>query len=211
MGGRRTPWREAEYCVVDLETTGLDPRRDEIVSFAAVPILEARVWVGGMRSGLVRPSRMPEADSIRIHGLRPADLAEAPVLASAIEELVEPLAGRILVAHAAWIERGFLEAALRPSGRRLPRATIDTAVLGSRVVGWEDDEVISLSELADRLGMPVHRPHHAEGDALTTAQVFLALAGRLDAQRPQTVGSLVAASRPRRAFRRPGRRGRSDA
>jgi len=33
-----TPWREAAYAVVDLETTGLDPKEDEIISFAAVPI-----------------------------------------------------------------------------------------------------------------------------------------------------------------------------
>ena len=37
----------------------------------------------------------------------------------------------------------------------------------------------------------MHRPHAADGDALTTAQVFLALANRLDKREPQTVGSLA--------------------
>ena len=70
-----TPWREARYAVVDLETTGLDPKHDEIVSFASIPIQESRVIVGEARATLVRPTEMPEAKTIRIHGLRPVDLA----------------------------------------------------------------------------------------------------------------------------------------
>jgi DNA polymerase III epsilon subunit-like protein len=43
------------------------------------------------------------------------------------------------------------------------------------------------------LGLPVHRPHHADGDALTTAQAFIALATHLEVFKPQTVGSLEGA------------------
>lgn len=41
--GRRTAWREARYCVVDLELSGLDPRTGEIISFGAVPIDEGLI------------------------------------------------------------------------------------------------------------------------------------------------------------------------
>jgi DNA polymerase-3 subunit epsilon len=47
--------------------------------------------------------------------------------------------------------------------------------------------------LARTLGQPAETPHHALGDALTTAKVFIALASLLDTVEPQTVGSLVAA------------------
>ena len=47
-----------------------------------------------------------------------------------------------------------------------------------------------LSDLARVAGLPVHRPHHADGDALTTAQAFIALATHLEAFETQTVGSL---------------------
>jgi DNA polymerase-3 subunit epsilon len=50
---------------------------------------------------------------------------------------------------------------------------------------------VRLSHAARELGLPVHRPHHADGDALTTAQLFLALATRLNAREAQTVGSLA--------------------
>jgi DNA polymerase III epsilon subunit-like protein len=68
---------------------------------------------------------------------------------------------------------------------------------------------ISLTALAEELGLPVHRPHAADGDALTTAQVFLALATELDRSEPQTVGSLVSLGRrpgPRHSLRRALRR-----
>ena len=55
----------------------------------------------------------------------------------------------------------------------------------------DDEAIVPLSDAARDLGLPVHRPHHADGDALTTAQLFLALATRLDAREPQTVGSLA--------------------
>jgi DNA polymerase III subunit epsilon len=71
---------------------------------------------------------------------------------------------------------------------------LDTAVLARRVLridGGGEGEAIPLAAAADRLGLPVHRPHHADGDALTTAQLFIALASQLDATEPQTVGSLA--------------------
>ena len=189
-----TRWREAALCVVDLETTGLDPARDAIVSFAAIPIDGGRIRVGDALHHLVRPDRALPAASIRIHGIRPADLAGAPALPEVLPELVRALTGRLLVAHAAWIERAFLRAPLRAAGVSLPRPALDTTVLARGWLGEEpgqEGSAPALAGLARRLGLPVHRQHHALGDALTTAQVFLALAAHLDARRPQTVGSLA--------------------
>ena len=78
LPARRTPWREAAFCVVDLEATGLDPRRDAIVAWSAVPVDGGRVVLAGAREGLARPPGEVPAESIRIHGLRELDLAGAP-------------------------------------------------------------------------------------------------------------------------------------
>jgi DNA polymerase-3 subunit epsilon len=192
------PWRDARYAVVDLETTGLDPRHDEIVSFASVPIDGGRVIVGGIRTAIVRPVSMPDGETIRIHGLRRADLEDAPELSDVLDLIVESLTGRALVAHAAWVERGFLASALKPAGLKPPEPVIDTGDLAARVLGSDetpDGRVLALSEVARRLDLPIHRPHTADGDALTTAQVFLSLASKLDASELQTVGSLAGSGR----------------
>ena len=150
--------------------------------------------VGRIRTAIIRPSEMPEAETIRIHGLRPMDLADAAEFPDVLDLILEALTGRVLVAHAAWVERGFLAAALKRAGLRLHKPVLDTAVLARRVLEPDrpaDEVALPLSEVARRLGLPVHRPHIAEGDALTTAQLFLALAAHLDGVEPQTVGSLA--------------------
>ncbi len=189
-----TPWRAADLCVVDVETTGLDPGMDEIISFATVPISRGRARLRDARYRVVRPTRMPEAETIVIHGLRSEDLIDAPPLDEVVGELIEAISGRALVAHVASIEQGFLGRALERAGLRLRNPIIDTAELAAELFSRHHRSLphpIGLTHLAAELWLPAHRPHEADGDALTTAQVFLALATELDRLAPQTVGSLV--------------------
>ena len=198
LPARSTPWREAAFCVVDLETTGLDPRRDAIVAWSAVPVDGGRVVLGGAREGLARPAAAVPPASIRIHGLRDLDLAGAPSQAEAVDALLEAMAGRVLVAHAAWVERAFLGRALhgrgdpaagRGGGHDGARARCGcvsagaTRRRGSRSGPWRPSS-----------GLPVHGPHRATGDALTTAQAFIALAAHLErGGGGETIRSLAAA------------------
>ena len=193
--GPTTPWREAEFCVIDLETTGLDTAMDEIISFAALRISHGRLRLNDVRYERIRPRRMPDAETIRIHGLRSGDLVDAPRLSEVLDGLLETLTGTALVAHVASIEAGFLAAALHNHGLRFSNPIVDTASLAAELFRRRGQPVlvpesIGLAPLARALGLPVHRPHHADGDALTTAQVFLALATHLDVLEWQTVGSL---------------------
>jgi DNA polymerase-3 subunit epsilon len=192
----RTSWREARYCVVDLELSGLDPRRNEIVAFGALPIDGGRVRLDGAAGGLVRPTAPLAESAIRVHGIRAADLADAPELAEALEPLLHAMAGRVLVAHHAAIERAFLRAALRRLGVRLRGPVLDTAVLARVWLAERDGELparMTLAQLAQDCGLPVHSPHTAIGDALTTAQLFIVVASQLDARRPETLRRLARA------------------
>jgi len=194
----RTPWRAASYCAVDLELSGLDPKQHEIVSFGAVPIEDGRVQLSAAVHGRVRPQRLMSEASIRLHGMRAADLADAPPLDVAIDPLLAAMAGRIPVVHVAAIERGFLRPALRRQGLRLRKPMIDTSVLGLVWLHERDGRGprhASLTDLTVALGLPLHHPHDALGDALTTAQAFVALATHLDARRGETVRSLLSAGR----------------
>ncbi len=197
---RRSPsWREVELIVVDLETTGLDAASDEIVSFGAVPVIGGRLAAAGAVYGLVRPDRELRRESIEIHGIRPQDLAGAARAPDALLPLAEAIGERQVVAHAAWVERTFLQAPLRQLGRHPPRTLIDTAMLWRLLSidrGRPDPGYTHLGRLAAELGLPAHRAHHALGDALTAAQVFLALATHLEAFGRRTVRALARADRP---------------
>lgn len=175
------PWRELEYVVVDVETTGLDLKRDAIASYGAAIIRDGRIVVAENTYGLVRPTCEMSAESITVHTLRRADVADAPPLSHAVSVLDALLRDRVLIAHAAWIERAFLSRAFASHGATLGSPIIDTAALARvdgiapKNAGYEPD----LEWLAGELGLPAVNPHHALGDAITTAQVFLALTSRL--------------------------------
>jgi DNA polymerase-3 subunit epsilon len=201
---RRAPWRTASYCAVDLELSGLDPSRHEIISFAALPIEDGRVQLKAAIQGRARPRRSISEASIRVHGMRASDLAAAPPLDLAIDPLLATMAGRIPVVHVAAVERNFLRPALQRQGLRLRGPMIDTSVLGLVWLHERDGHGprhVSLTELAGALGLPSHHPHDALGDALTTAQVFIAVATHLDASRGETVRSLASADRRLQSLR----------
>ena len=204
---RRVSWRETEWRVVDVETTGLDRSVDEAISYAVVPIRDGRIASGEHTSGLVRPQRRPSPESVRVHGLRAVDLEGAPTPEEVGPRLVDALTGGVLVAHFAVVERTFLGPILAGAGMRFPRQVADTEVLGRLWLigrGQPVPPVLGLSALAAELGLPAHRPHDALGDALTTAQSFLALASHLEADGPVTTASLLGAGRRLADLRRYG-------
>jgi DNA polymerase-3 subunit epsilon len=202
-------WREAGWCAVDLELTGLDPRRDQIVALGAVPIEEGRVLLGEAVYTLAKPDERPSHGAVVTHKLRFADLIDAPPVEAAVELLLRALAGRVPVFHTAVVERSFLAPLLLRRRVRLPLAA-DTEALGRLWMAKRDDgaepSFMPLARLARELGQEAEPPHHALGDAVTTAQAFIALAAHLDGLEPQTVGSLVRASQPRRGLASGARR-----
>jgi DNA polymerase III subunit epsilon len=192
----RTDWRKASYCAIDVETTGLDLRRDSIVSIGSVGISDGRIVCGDSYYSLIRPACQVSVASMRVHCLRPADLDNAPAARDVGGEVARRLAGRIVIAHAAWIERAFLNRLLRQAGFRFAAPVIDTAAL-ARALGYAQDgshgREPSLELLARQLALPVYAPHHALGDAITTAVVFLALAAKAEPRglKPASARSLV--------------------
>jgi DNA polymerase III subunit epsilon len=196
---RSASWREARFIAIDVETTGLDPRRDEVISFAGIPLESARILPSESVSGLVRPRAASTSAAIAIHRLRAEDLVGAPRAPDALAPLAARMRGRIPVVHASWVERTFLKKA----GCPVPRRIVDTAVLWRLLSierGARDPGTCSLSTIAAELGLPAHRPHEAEGDALTAAQVFLAMATHLEARGHGTVRALTRARWTLRAW-----------
>ena len=194
----RRPWKDVEYCVVDLETTASTLVGDQVVSYGAVLVRDGRVLARTATYALVRPTRPVPPSTIRVHGLRAQDLDGAAPMSSCFDTLDAMLAGRVLVAHAAWIESGFLDRAFRAQNARLRVPIVDTAALAraAGVVTSAGAHEPSLEWLAAKLGLPVHTPHHALGDAMTTAGLLLALATRLDdGPTPLAAGQLVSLTR----------------
>jgi DNA polymerase-3 subunit epsilon len=185
--------------VIDIETTGLDTERDEVVSVGIIPISRGRIHASRSLYIVCNPVGSVGSEAMKVHSLRRADLAAAPRIEERLGEVVAAISGRTIVAHGAWVEAAFLDRLLEPVRLALPRPIIDTAVLARHCLPARlsaAGRLISLEDASDALGLPVHTPHHALGDAMTTAQIFLALGSRLSADRPLTVSGLARLSRP---------------
>ena len=171
------PWRQASCAVLGHEATRPDPRRDQLLSVASVPVEYGKAIIAKSFEATIGPGGV------------------------ALEPIIEALTGRVLVAHGASRHTGFLSAVLEDAGLRLCGPALDTAVLAAWVpprAPAEGDWLCALadispglSEAASAIGLPVHRLQEAGGEALTTAQLFMALASHLDRLHPQSVGSLA--------------------
>lgn len=189
-------WRNTRFVVVDLETTGLNPRTDHIVSYGSVPIVDGRYRPADASYGLVACDRRIPGQAIRIHTIRNQDLEGAPPLGDCVRILDRQLRGAVLVAHSASIERAFLGRAFRAHGAILDCPVVDTEQLARMVLDIDSagGQSISLEEIAGTLGLPIQHPHHALGDAFTTATLFLAVVGKLEQRGPVSTSTILAYS-----------------
>ncbi len=191
-----TPYTRAEFLAVDLETTGLDPHRDEIVSIGFVPIREGRVRLAEAGHHLVRPTCPVGDAAAKIHGLLDDRLAEAEPLAAVLPRLLAALTGRIPIAHHAAVEREFLSRACRAVyGHRLAVPWVDTLALAKRRKAMGGVPVaegaLRLGACREAYGMPPHRSHNAVSDALACAELFLAQAATSSGRAPAALRDLI--------------------
>jgi DNA polymerase-3 subunit epsilon len=176
------------FITIDLETTGLDPRRDGIVALAAIPFVGGRPGEGYVT--LVDPGRPIPGASTAIHGITDAMVAGAPRAASLIERLDVLLGPHVLVGHGV----AFDVAIIDRERRGLGLAPLDNPVLDCRGLAaalhpaWPSHE---LEAIAGRLAVPVIDRHTAAGDALTAGKIFLALLPGLHARGVRTLGDLL--------------------
>lgn len=183
------PWPEAAsdanaaaLLAVDFETTGLDPSSDALVSAAWVPIDSGRIELSSARHHVVRaPEGKLTGDSIRVHGVSHDRAARGVALADVLEELLEALRGRVLVAHHAPLDAAFLcEACRAVLGGALAWPCIDTLKL-LEVQGLRRQQPVRAAELRlsaarARFALPSYPPHSALWDAVGAAELWLALA-----------------------------------
>lgn len=172
--------RDIRLVALDLETSGLRPGRDEIISVGIVELVGGRIDLGSAQQWLVRPQRRVGAASVAIHHITDDDVAAASPLKEVLNALLPRLAGSALLGHNIGFDLRFLNHACRRLYRApLPISVVDTQRLalrqlqrGERVVRPEE---LRLAKLRQRYHLPSYPAHDALSDALACAELFLAL------------------------------------
>ena len=176
---RKTDYRQVEYVAIDLETTGLDPRVGHILSVGLVLLRGDRIDLSSAEHILLRTSREIPEESAVIHQITDDQAAEGHGIGAVMPHLLELLAGRVMIAHHARIESGFLSNACEGLyGMKLPIPTVDTQAVALRWFQQRDRQVaakeLRLHTLRERYNLPRYPAHNALSDALAAAELFLA-------------------------------------
>lgn len=180
--------RDIPYLALDLETTGLNPNKDQILSMGWVAMDGLTIQLRTARQQWVRPTQaIPEASAI-VHGIGDDRAARGDSLRHAMAQLLEALHGRILLAHHASIELGFLDQASRALyGQPCWIPAVDTLHIEQQNLQRRQEMPRSgglrLNALRARYNLPRYRGHDALTDALAAAELFAAqMAHRLQDQ-----------------------------
>lgn len=175
-------WR---FAVVDVETTGLEVATDQILQLAIValdlkgpadptlPIGPDAAQITDEWVTLVRTRRPWDSVGPRhIHGIRRRSLWGAPTLGRVLTEFGRRVDGRILTAHNAAFDAGFLATAAQREGMALPLSPRLCTLELSRRLDSDHQLRHRLADIAERLAIPHDNPHDALEDARTTAAVL---------------------------------------
>jgi len=193
---RKSDCREIEIVALDLETTGLDPRRDDILSIGLVHIDHFSVKLSTAWHGVVRVDRDIPGETAVIHQITDDQSAAGAPIEELLPQLLARLAGKPMLVHYSAIEQNFISAACqRLYGAPFVVPIIDTLEIGQRVFQRQNHTIqagdLRLFNLRPRYNLPHYKAHNALSDALATAELFLAMADNLYPGQPCPLGKFL--------------------
>ena len=166
---------DGEYVAFDLETTGLSSQKDEIIEIGAVRMQ------GGKElerfQTFVNPRRRLEQKIVELTGITDAMLADAPSIETVLPEFLEFVGDRVLVAHNADFDTGFIREACRKQGLPYGFTSVDTLILSQNLLPHLNK--FKLDVVSNALSLPDFNHHRAGDDAVTCGLIFHKLTDKL--------------------------------
>lgn len=183
-----TPISDVPLLAMDFETTGLDTRRDDIVSIGLIPMSLLRIRLQESQHWILNPRADLRKESVVIHGITHSTVARAPDLNAVLIKLLEMMAGKVMVVHHKGIEQHFLAAALKERiGEGIVFPCIDTLSLEAGFIRGQQDTgllrrfwrrkpqcSLRLADSRARYNLPHYTAHNALTDALGCAELLQA-------------------------------------
>lgn len=190
---------ELRWVVVDVETGGLNPHTDPLLSIGAVEIRERQIHLGtGFEAALRQASTTSEAN-ILVHGLTHSQQLSGMAAADALLDFAEFAAAAPLVAFHAAFDRAALQTALQKElGSDLRWHWLDAATLAPLLFPDLARECRDLDDWLAAFSIHNHARHSALADAAATAQLWLILLDAAQCQHMYTLKHLESLSRARK-------------
>ncbi|MDX2030440.1 MAG: exonuclease domain-containing protein [Blastocatellia bacterium] len=175
----QTPADDLRFVVLDSETTGLDPRRDRLITIGAVAVQADQILLADSFEVMLKLAY--NSASVTVHGITRDEAREGLDEPEALEQFLPYLRDGVIVGHHILHDIETLNAACeRHFGFHLRNRFLDTMDLTLHLQAdgaFPEDAIqgFSLDALCDFFGVPPRDRHTAGGDAFITALVFLRL------------------------------------
>jgi DNA polymerase-3 subunit epsilon len=169
-----------EVVSIDCETTGLNPRKDDIVSVAAVKVRRKEILTSEAYRITVKPQAQMGADSIKIHQIRKSDVAGGGPIRDELPALLKFIGNRPLIGY--WVSfdvRMLNKHVFKMLNITLQNPTIDVCDMyyerkyGNAPPGTKVD--LRFAAILEDLALPPLQAHDAFNDAVSTAEMYLIL------------------------------------
>ncbi len=168
-----------EYVCLDCETSGLNPKKDEILSIGAVHIKDNKILMSKTFNIFLKPSKNIDSESIKIHHIRPIDLENGIEAQKAIFQLLEFIGSRTIVGYYIEFDIAIISRYTQEFiGIKLPNKTIEVSSMyyktrrKSSYYGLVD---LKFNTILKNLNIPNFGKHDALNDAIMTSIIFLKL------------------------------------
>ena len=189
----KIPVSEAKFVVLDVESNGLDPKKDKILSIGAVKIINNQINVSNsFELFLDQAEYNPEA--ALIHGILKNGNMEKVSEQDAMRMLVKYIDNHIIVGHSIFFDISIINETLSHYvGEKLLNRSLDTVNLYKRLKGadYKAGNSTSLDVLSDEFNIPKSDRHNAAGDALITGMLFMKIVSRLKQRGVDTLEDLL--------------------
>ena len=201
----KTPVLEASYVVLDTELTGLDDKKDSIVSIGAVRMTGASISLGETFYRVVSPRTKLSAASVMIHEITPSEVESKPCIDTCFDEFLEFCGEAVFVGHFISIDLSFLNRDMkRIRGTEIPNPALDTFsiyewlrkrnkvrdCLATPLAGYRLYDIVKYFDIA------VNGAHNAVMDAFTTAQLLQRFLPLLAEAGVHDLGDLLRVGKP---------------
>lgn len=160
--------------VLDLETTGLHPGKDEVIAVGAVAVTGGVIDLSDQFDLILKRPELDISQTVLIHGIGPEALTQGHETADALLFLLEWMNGDPVLAYHSAFDQRFLEKTLKAElGYSRSHTWIDVADLLPALFPDAKTGGKGLDNWADYFGLEVNARHHAASDALATAELTL--------------------------------------
>ena len=178
---------DSEFVVFDIETTGLNPKYDDIIEIGAVKVKNRQV-IDSYSTFVSIDRKLPEK-IIELTSITDDMLLGKPSISKVLPEFLKFAAGAVLVAHNANFDVSFIkEKAKVYQNENYDPSVLDTLELSRALM--KDVKNHKLNTLTKKLGIKLENHHRAVDDASATGQLFIILLNMLNDREIFDVGNL---------------------